>query len=49
MKDMADAQLHEIVIRLIEVELDKALFELNLPSKWENEQCHREMRNMYSQ
>ena len=44
MKGMAGAQLHEILIRLIDTELDKALFELNLLSKWENEQCRREMR-----
>ena len=41
---MAGAQLHEILICLVDTELDKALFELNLLSKWENEQYRREMR-----
>ena len=41
---MAGAQLHDILIRLIEAELNQALFELNLLSKWENEQCRKEMR-----
>ena len=43
MKGMAGAQVHEILVCLIDAELDKALFELNLLSKWENEQCRREM------
>ena len=44
MKGMADAQLHDFLIRLSDTGLDKVLFELNLLSKWKNELCCREMR-----